>query len=204
VIVVSVCVASSEVFDPCRTGSFARAKPPPTSTRFSYRRIDLHQSPGLRAASLAFGGHRFPSLPTWTTHSPVERRHRGVVARSPASRRRMSATARSAPKQSADPGTTDRSMSRPARSAIPDRPDASLEVSHVPFSARRSRRALAPKAAGLQTCPAPAFMPAFRPRCSVGPRSAGIRPCGFSLFFGAIGAASLKPADVRGGSFDRR
>jgi hypothetical protein len=121
-------------------------------------------------------------LPTRTMHSPVQRRHRGVVARSPASRRRASATARSAPKQSADPGTTDGSVSRPARSAIPGRQGASLEVSHVPFSTRRSRRALAPKAAGLRTCPAPAFMPAFRPRFFHGPRSVGIRPCGFSLF----------------------
>jgi hypothetical protein len=74
-------------------------------------------------------------------------------------------------------------VSRPARSPhLRSRPGASLEVLHVPFSTRRSRRALAPEAAGLRTYPAAAFTPAPSARARfAGPRSACVRPCGFSL-----------------------
>jgi len=129
---------------------------------------------------------------------PVSRRHCGAVARLPASRR-----PRPRPPCRTEPigrlghyGQTRH-----------DRPDPSLwresgtspEVWSPSAHISRVARSL-PKAAGLRTCPASAFsLCAFRPRFGTGPRSACARPCGFSLF-DKINAASLDPADVRGGS----
>ena len=73
----------------------------------------------------------------------------------------------------------------------------------VPFSTPRPRRALFPKAAGLRTCPAPAFGLRLPPALTRGPRSAMLRPCGFPLC-GKMSAASLDPRTFGSGSFDRR
>jgi hypothetical protein len=149
---------------------------------------------------------RLPDLPTRTTHSPV-------LASSPRRRRAFACVStscirdRPVPHQSNRPGkgTTDGSASRPARfSLMADR--APLLRFRVPFSTRGLRRALAPEAAGLRTCPAAALTHLAPSARAIGSGPRGRRASALAVFrsFGAIGAASLEPADVRGGSFDRR
>jgi hypothetical protein len=95
--------------------------------------------------------------------------------------------------------------SRPARSRFQSG-RAPLLRFRVPFSTRRPRRALSPKAAGLRTCPAPAFGARFSPALAChGPDDQQTRrPCGFPLYQrghcgvarsgGRFGAESCGPA----------
>lgn len=109
---------------------------------------------------------------------PDKRRHCGVVTCSPASRRPRPRPPRAAPKQSADSGTTGKSVTTgPIRDPFAVIARAPLLRFYVPFSTRQPRRALFPKAAGLRTCPASAFPHidvAFRPRSDRRPRSAAV------------------------------
>jgi len=88
--------------------------------------------------------------------------------------------------------------SRPARSRLLTR-SAPLLRFRVPFSTHRPRRALIPKAAGLRTCPAPAFYAHLSPALAChGPDDRRTRrPCGFPLYQRVI-AASLDPVDALG------
>jgi hypothetical protein len=64
----------------------------------------------------------------------------------------------------------------------------------VPFSTRRPRRALVPKAAGLRTCPAPAFDVPARPRShATDLRTANVSP----LRFSALPARSSRRRSIR-------
>jgi hypothetical protein len=136
---------------------------------------------------------------------PISRRRCGAVARSPVSRRPRPRP--SVPHRSNRPARALRAnsrASRPARSVtfMVDRAPL-LRVGPLQHTSAASR-ALAPKAAGLRTYPAAAFPHHLPPALG---RDLGRRAFALAVFRldrREPCAASLGPADSRGGSFDRR
>ena len=182
----SICrPSSSEVFDPRRAiehGSRRHLIRRPHALRYlcddqHRRRGSIHGLVGLRPRTA-----RTCRLGRRSSPREALRRHCGVVTRSPASRRSSPATALSRRINRPGMGTTGILVTTGPISLF-KRSGASLEVS-VPFSTRRPRRALSPKAAGLRTCPAPAFGARFSPALAChGPDDQRTRrPCGFPLY----------------------
>jgi hypothetical protein len=106
-----------------------------------------------------------------------------------------------APKQSAEPGTTGKSASRPARSAPSGRRSGTSPEVCSP-TAHASRVAHSPVAANLPDDPASAFRrpPVLRAQAD---QKAALALAVFRASR-VIKAVSLEPADARDGSFDRR
>jgi len=167
--------------------------------------LTCNSRPGFRSASLAFGGS-IPELADLDDASPVP-------ASSPRRRRAFACVSTSCVRDR--PCRTEaigrpghygriRVTTGPIDPFVVDRAPL-LRFRRIPFSTHGSRRALLPKAASLRTCPAPAFTPAPSARAA-SHRDLGRRASALAVFrfFGAIDAASLDPADIRGGSFDRR
>jgi hypothetical protein len=139
--------------------------------------------PGVRSASLAFGG----SIPELADLDDTFTRSRVVTAASSRVRLRLDVVRPRppVPHRSNRPTRalrTDPCHDRPNR-PFRGRPSASLEVSphplqHTWVASRASSEGGQPpdvSRSGVHAC-------AFRPRCfAPGPRSAGVRPCGFSL-----------------------
>ena len=166
-------------------------------------RDDQHRRPRRVHGLVGLRPFATPDLPSRTTlfaHRSFARRHCGAVTRSPASRRSSPATALSRRINRPGMGTTGILVTTgPASSSWRGR--APLLRFRVPFSTHRPRRALVPKAAGLRTCPAPAFCarrsPALhRPRTCDGDRFA----LAVFRFIGEACAASPDPVDAFGSS----
>jgi hypothetical protein len=128
-----------------------------------YLRDDRHRHPrGITSGLVGLRPLHTPAdLPSRTTHSlhlrKLRRRRCGVVTRSPASRRSSPATALPTRINRAAKGTTGILVTTGPIVSFLARPGASLEVSRPLQHTSAASRALAPKAAGLRTCPAAAF-----------------------------------------------
>jgi len=181
-----VCSASSEV-SRSATSDRSRLTPPsdPTPARFVYlcddqhrRRGHVHGLVGLRPFTVRTCRLGRRALHPGSLASSLRRRHTFacISASSPA-------TAPPRPNQSAGHGHYGPTRhDRPDPVFMPDR--APLLRFRVPFSTHRPRRALIPKAAGLRTCPAPAFCARLSPALAChGPDDRRtLRPCGFPLY----------------------
>ena len=194
------CPASSEVFDPCRAMDRGlRCDSPDARTLRSYLRDDQHRRPrrvhglvGLRPSHVRGLAVSDDALrPPKLCASSLRRRHAFACVSAFVARDRPSVA-----NQSRRQGTTGILVTTgPASSSWRGR--APLLRFRVPFSTHRPRRALVPKAAGLRTCPAPAFCarrsPALhRPRTCDGDRFA----LAVFRFIGEACAASPDPVDA--------
>jgi len=174
-----------------------------TPARFGYRRDDLHKSPGRRSCLVGLrwiGSARTCRIWTTLLTRRFARRHGDIVTRSPASRRPRPRPPCVAPKQSADWGTTGGPVTTgPIRRFMAERAPL-LRFGPLQHTSAASR-ALFRRRPASGRIPLRHFAIASRPRLG---RDLGQRTLALAVFrfVGGIHAASLDPADVRGGSCD--